>query len=554
MKPIQKFAYLALLLCGCAAAQDTPVAVQLITPLSSSTNHKGDPVSARVLRPENLQGDMVMGHITEAKSGNKIHGKSILNFTFDSLQHGGTSIPISSTITSVSNSKGQANVDEEGRVIRTGGNVGKAAAGTGFGALVGGLAGGAKGAGIGAGIGAAASLILIEVAAEGPKIELAQGAQMDLSVKSGGPALASLPPNQPAAPAAEPPTTSAAVSPEPASAPVTAAAAEPTPASAPAPAGGDQPQLSSVKIDFVPGEKTAFYDDFTDMAEDEPPPHWKLRGHPIELRTGGGIRELYASDGTELTSGSFPGPKNFTFELEWTGTGEMEWKLLNNKNENVINMVVRGEPDEHTASVRVDWSGHGNLGEGKIQTTPSTQTTPVQFALWVQEGRLRAYLNGQRLVDVNQVNADPIDHLNVHLAGYRPNGIRKVRVAESAPDFSTVLSSTGRYVTHGIYFDTDSDRLKVESAPMLKMVARAFEKNPNLKLAIQGYTDSTGDAKHNLDLSKRRAEAVRSVLVTQFNVPADRLTADGFGADKPVAPNDTADGRAQNRRVEFVKQ
>ena len=81
-----------------------------------------------------------------------------------------------------------------------------------------------------------------------------------------------------------------------------------------------------------------------------------------------------------------------------------------------------------------------------------------------------------------------------------------------------------------------------------------MEKNPNLKLEIDGYTDSVGDAAHNLDLSKRRAQAVASVLVTQFGIDAGRLTSNGFGAAQPIGSNDTPEGRAENRRVEFIKK
>jgi OmpA-OmpF porin, OOP family len=89
---------------------------------------------------------------------------------------------------------------------------------------------------------------------------------------------------------------------------------------------------------------------------------------------------------------------------------------------------------------------------------------------------------------------------------------------------------------------------------VLKQVAAGLQKNPNLKLEIDGYTDSVGDAAHNLDLSKRRAKAVASALAAQFGIDAARLTVNGFGADKPMASNDTADGRAANRRVEFLKK
>ena len=144
--------------------------------------------------------------------------------------------------------------------------------------------------------------------------------------------------------------------------------------------------------------------------------------------------------------------------------------------------------------------------------------------------------------------------IEASIGGYRPNGLRSVRIAESAPDFSTVINASGKYVTHGINFDTDSDRLKTESGAVLKQVAAGLQKNPNLKLEIDGHTDSVGDAAHNLDLSKRRAQAVSSVLVSQFGIDAGRLSVNGFGASKPIGSNDTPEGRASNRRVEFLKK
>ena len=86
------------------------------------------------------------------------------------------------------------------------------------------------------------------------------------------------------------------------------------------------------------------------------------------------------------------------------------------------------------------------------------------------------------------------------------------------------------------------------------MHCEGLETNPNLKMQIEGHTDSVGDGAHNLDLSKRRADAVKAVLATQFKVDASRLTTAGLGATKPTDSNDTPQGRAQNGRVEFVKQ
>lgn len=326
---------------------------------------------------------------------------------------------------------------------------------------------------------------------------------------------------------------------------------------------GGQPDFTTVKIDFIPGEKTIFYDDFTDMAEDEPPPHWRVRDGKVQLEKSGAIRQMTTVCPSKISmdSSAFSFPKNFTVEIE---------AVFGNDNNDMHFYAWPKGVDGGQAGVwhigiqpnNISFEGPNGDKFGSHSYSPALSKQPIKIAFWVQEGRARGYVNGERIVDVNQVvvppSAKPADHFTVRERCDRPTdgyiALRSVRVAESAPDMGTVLSSTGKYVTHGITFDTNSDRLKLESAPVLKMASRELDKNPNLKLAIGGYTDSTGDAARNLDLSKRRAEAVKSVLVKQFGVDESRLTAAGYGAEKPVASNDTAEGRAQNRRVEFVKQ
>src|SRR5579885_553312 len=533
--------------CALLPAAGVPFTVELATPLSTSSNHKGDPVTARVIDPPVFAGDTLQGHVTESRQGNKLHGDAVLNFSFDTLQHGGQTIPVEASITSISNSKGQADVDEEGRVLRHSSNLGKLAAGTGAGALIGGLSHGWKGAAIGSGAAAAASVVLIEVAAQGPKVELAAGSRVGLSVKSrNGTDLASLAPNTAAA-----------------SAPASAPRSEPATAPTQAAAASDQPDLKASKVEFVPGEKTVFFDDFSDMAEDEPPPHWKLRDGVVELRTGGGIRQLTAACPAKpsLNSASFPFPKNFTVEIEAAFGSDAPSMTFFAWPKDVDCCQAPTWKIEITPN---DVSFYGPKADkiGTMNLRPASVNQPIKVALWVQEGRARGYVNGERVGDVNQMfvpaNSKPANHWTLRERCDYANegwiGLRSIRVAESAPDFSAAISSQGRYITHGILFDTDSDRLKPESAPVIKTVARALEKNPALKLEIDGYTDSTGSADHNLDLSKRRAEAVRSVLVSQFGVDSARLTAEGKGAASPIASNDTAEGRAENRRVEFIKK
>ncbi len=321
---------------------------------------------------------------------------------------------------------------------------------------------------------------------------------------------------------------------------------------------GGQPQLVGAKIDFIPGEKTIFLDDLGDMPPGEPPPHWKVRGGAEELYIGGGVRELRTTAATESTLVSQPiaFPQSFTFEVVFTGHGaSQDWYFVSRDDKPALHMGVRLGSCGNCEDIDLDpvEAAEEVLARGDWFNIDSSN--PVKLALWAQQGRVRIYINDRPLVDSNQVKFGPIDHIKLQVdARGGTFGLRSVRVAECAPDPGAMFASTGKYVTHGIYFDTDSDILKPESAPVIKEISTALYKDPSLKLEIDGFTDSTGDAAHNLDLSKRRAAAVESVLVSQFGIDQIRLTSNGYGAGNPIASNDTSDGRAQNRRVEFVKK
>jgi hypothetical protein len=105
---------LALLLPGAVVAQEMEMKVELMGPLGTKTSHKGDRVFARVLQPDSLKGDTLEGAVKEVRSGGKLHGNSVLNFSFETLQHGGQAVQIGTEIRAFQNSKGKAEVDEEG--------------------------------------------------------------------------------------------------------------------------------------------------------------------------------------------------------------------------------------------------------------------------------------------------------------------------------------------------------------------------------------------------------------------------------------------------------
>jgi OOP family OmpA-OmpF porin len=129
----------------------------------------------------------------------------------------------------------------------------------------------------------------------------------------------------------------------------------------------------------------------------------------------------------------------------------------------------------------------------------------------------------------------------------------KFDIAKASPDdIKKALEEDGRVgISGGILFETDSAKLAPSAADVVRRISDMMKQNPNLKVAVVGHTDDTGDFNYNLQLSDRRAKAMVDALIKN-GVAANRLTGVGVASLSPVAPNDTAEGRAQNRRVELV--
>ena len=120
--------------------------------------------------------------------------------------------------------------------------------------------------------------------------------------------------------------------------------------------------------------------------------------------------------------------------------------------------------------------------------------------------------------------------------------------------YAAELKNCGQLFTYDLAFDTNSDKLKGTNWPILDVLAGLLKKDPTLQIQITGHTDSKGDTNANQDLSERRAKTVMQTLVEKYGADAKRLTAKGYGAEQPLAENDTEQGRSINRRVEIVKQ
>jgi OOP family OmpA-OmpF porin len=114
------------------------------------------------------------------------------------------------------------------------------------------------------------------------------------------------------------------------------------------------------------------------------------------------------------------------------------------------------------------------------------------------------------------------------------------------------LGETGHIALYGVYFDTDKAVIKPESRPTLEQIAKLLTDQPQLNVFIVGHTDSQGAFDYNLDLSKRRAEAIATELVKTYRIAQPRLRTAGVGLLAPIGSNATEAGRALNRRVELV--
>lgn len=149
---------------------------------------------------------------------------------------------------------------------------------------------------------------------------------------------------------------------------------------------------------------------------------------------------------------------------------------------------------------------------------------------------------------------ETVNHPLVLLDLVEAAGMEGKMVTVDAASMAKDIASSGHVALYGILFDTDKADIKPESAATIGEIAKYLKANPTVKLHVVGHTDNVGVHDYNMGLSSRRAAAVVAALTTTHAIPAARLKPAGVGPLAPVAPNDTDDGRAKNRRVELVKQ
>ena len=337
------------------------------------------------------------------------------------------------------------------------------------------------------------------------------------------------------------------------------------PTSGAQPAGGAAQGARKVwaNYDFVPGQRTLFFTDFTDETVGNFPRRLQFKSGSMEVVELDGQRVLKAT-----TASGFIVPLGETMPARFT----LEIDVINRNSLGVAAPTVKvyggtaPKTDFDTDKTRVayghlgwDVTGGGTESQGNFTSveTEGFVGQPVSVRVLGDGAYLKLYADGRRLA--NAPNADFARGRGIYVAlegrDEESNAvyITRIRVAESQKSVYDALAATGRWATQGILFETGKSTVRPESAPTLKEIAAALSQHPDLKVRIEGHTDNVGVADDNMRLSQARAAAVKDALVKEHGIDAARLETSGLGDTRPVADNKTPEGRSSNRRVEVVK-
>jgi OOP family OmpA-OmpF porin len=345
--------------------------------------------------------------------------------------------------------------------------------------------------------------------------------------------------------------------------------------------GKDLQQPPSVKTyskyDFIPGSKILGYDDFTGDAVGDFPATWNTNASG-EIMTA----DNYSGKWFNISKEGYyvPGfiksiPENFTIEFELLfiplsersgpNTATVGLQMISKTGKTAFDYGPGRsyfELDPYMENINVaTYTKTGEkllANEFNVKGLDRNKVLSYHIAVWRQKNRLRVYLNENKVVDVPSLLAPEIEYNTIRFATSLNNDgstwlISNFKFASGLPDTRNKLLTEGKFSTTGILFDVNASTIKASSYGTLKDIASVLIDNSTIQVKIVGYTDSDGNDATNLELSKSRAEAVKNMLGKEFGIDQSRMHTEGKGEAQPVAPNTTPEGRAQNRRVEFIK-
>lgn len=333
------------------------------------------------------------------------------------------------------------------------------------------------------------------------------------------------------------------------------------------------------KFDFVPGDKQLFFDDFSQDFIGDFPSKWNtnatgevvkinnVEGNWFELKSGYGV--FYVPDVKDL-------PEDFSIEFDVVAQGlgrqtsstARMYIILSDNNtfKNGTNHYAQSEiPFGQYGAFSLRVKNYFNRNVGAINTDIKADIrdevlNKPHISISVTKNRYRLWINEVKYVDIPRFieELNVLKYLKFHINNFKDGEerifISNLKVAEGGVDLRRQLISEGKISTNGILFDSGSANIQPQSLGIIRQISQVLMQDESINLLIVGHTDADGPDDANLKLSKARAEAVKSALINIYKVSGDRLATDGKGESVPVSDNSTTEGKAQNRRVEFVKQ
>ena len=330
-----------------------------------------------------------------------------------------------------------------------------------------------------------------------------------------------------------------------------------------------QPQKKDADTyDFVPREDMIFEDDFSHDSVGKFPFHWRFAN--LDGNFGGQKSKRICSvkkdeAGYSLEIIPYGQPKLepiITTGNHLSDSFTIEYDFLFESSDAVAQMYLfGGNQTSHKLAIgyllgsgTFKWEGTGDPAYYLYITQyPSKFDASIwhHFAASFNKGELKYYIDRYLM---GSVLSPSWPQLGFYLLPVGPVKLSNFRIAKGkeTKQFNTLLTDK-KVVTHAIHFDVNKSTIQPSSIGFLLQLAQFLKANPNIRFEIGGHTDSDGDATANVNLSKASADEVKKQLVSA-GVQDSRLTTRGYGASKPVQANTTPDGKAENRRVEFVKQ
>lgn len=330
-----------------------------------------------------------------------------------------------------------------------------------------------------------------------------------------------------------------------------------------------QPQstLTWAKYDFVPGTEIIFEDNQQGEQNGEFPSKWDLVSGTVENANLNGENVVFFRETGNFPNGITPLLKNpsadylpdeFTIEFDsyfekgkysdyYVFFYDAKNKSQKGTRDGFVRFYVNSAKYGYTDTEK-------QLENTKLSNRDNENSHWRHIAISFNKRAMKVYLDDTRLLNIPNITDNPTGiTLSVNHAKQDKNQfIKNVRIAKGAVPLYDKVLTDGKFVTTGIKFDVNKATIKPESMGTINYVVKMMQDNPDWRFSVEGHTDSDGGDDTNQILSEKRAESVRGELI-KLGIAADRLTSKGWGESKPMTANDTPEGKAQNRRVEFVK-